>query len=105
MRQLLFVLLFCLPALCFGQDFVFDNLTNSRWTTATKVTDFNIAGLQEIGLSKLKIPADSITNDVSIWEFGDRELKILGYKYGKGLDSLIVKCRYDYDKNKKVIRI
>jgi hypothetical protein len=105
MRQLFFILLIVLPGLCFGQDFVLDNLTNSRWSSGIKVTDFNIGGLKEIGLSKLKVPIDSIKNDVSIWEFSDKELKILNYKNGQGLNSLIVKCTYDYDKNKRVIRI
>jgi len=105
MRQFFFVLLAFSPGLCFGQDFVLDNLTNSRWTSGIKVTDFNIGGLKEVGLSKLKVPVDSIKNDVSIWEFKDQELKISKYKHGQGLDSLIVKCSYDYDKNKRVIRI
>ena len=104
MRQFFFILLIILPGLCFGQDFVIDNLTNSRWTSGIKVTDSNIIGLKEIGLSKLKVPVDSIKNDVSIWEFRGNELKILNYIYGQGLDSLIVKCSFDYDKNKRMIR-
>jgi hypothetical protein len=105
MRQFFYILLIFLPGLCFGQDFVLEDLTNSRWTSGIKVTDFNISGFKEIGLSKLKVPVDSIKNDVSIWEFSDKGIKILTYKYGQGLDSLIVKCTYDYDKNKRVLRM
>ena len=105
MRQFFFILLIILPGLCFGQDFVIDNLTNSRWTSGIKVTDSKIIGLKEIGLSKLKVPVDSIKNNVSIWEFSDKKLKILNYKYGQGIDSLIIKCTYDYDKNKRVLWI
>jgi hypothetical protein len=61
--------------------------------------------LKKIGLSKLKVPIDSIKNDVSIWEFMDKEIKVLNYKKDQGLDSLIVKCTFDYDKNKSAIRI
>jgi hypothetical protein len=105
MRQFIFIFFIVLPGLCFGQDYVIDNLTNYRWTSGIIITDFNITGLKEIGLSKLKVPIDSIKNNVSIWEFSDKELKILNYKNGQGLDSLIVKCNYDYDKNKRVMRI
>jgi hypothetical protein len=105
MRQFYFILLILAPRLCFGQDFVLDNLTSNRWTSREVVTDFNIGGLKEIGLSKLKVPIDSIKNDVSIWEFSDKELKISSFKFGQGLDSLNVKCTYDFDKNKRVIRI
>ena len=105
MRQSFFILLIVLPGLGFGQDLVLGNLTNSRWTSEIIVTDIDISGLKEIGLSKLKVPVDSIKNNVSIWEFSEKELKILNYKNGQGLDSSIVKCTYDYDKNKRVIRI
>lgn len=105
MRPLFFILLILLPGLCFGQDFVLDNLTSSRWTTGIIVTDFNIGGLKEIGLSKLKVPVDSVKSDVSIWEFGDKELNISNYKNGQRVDSLVVTCRYYYDENKRVIRI
>jgi hypothetical protein len=98
-------LLGVVPGLCFGQDFVIDNLTNNRWTSRVIVTDFNIGGFKEIGLSKLKAPINSIKNDVSIWEFGNQEVKIVSYRNGQGLDSLIIKCTYDYDKNKRAIRI
>jgi len=105
MRQFFFILLIFLTRLCFGQDFVFDNLMNSRWTSEMEVSDFNISGLKEIGLLKLRVPIESIKNTVSVWEFSDKELKVSNYKYGQGLDGLIVKCNYDYDKNKKMIRI
>ncbi|WP_430403673.1 hypothetical protein [Fluviicola sp.] len=105
MRQLFFILLIVLPGLSFGQDFVLDNLTNSRWTSEITVTDFNIGQLKEIGLTKLNAPVDSIKKDVSIWEFGDKELNIFTYKNGQGLDPLIVKCSYDYNKKKRVMRI
>ncbi len=105
MRQLFYIILIFLPGLCFGQDFLLDNLTSSQWTSEIKVTDFNLIELKEIGLSKLKVPVDSLKNDVSIWKFSDKELKILNYKSGQGLDSLIVKCTYDYNKNEKMIRI
>jgi hypothetical protein len=105
MRLFFFILLIFLPGFCFGQDFIIENLINRSWTSQVKVTVFNIRGLKEIGLSKLKVPVDSIKNDVSIWGFRGNELKILNYKYGQGLDSLIVKCSFDYDKNKRMIRI
>jgi len=105
MRKLFYTILILLPGLCFGQDFVLDNLTNSRWTSEIKVSDFTIGGLKEIGLTKLKAPVDSIKNDISIWEFSDKDLKIVSYENGKGSDPLIVKCSYDYDKNKRLMRI
>ena len=105
MRQILFILFIFLTRLSLGQDFVLDNLANTKWTAEIKVTDFNIGELKEIGLAKLKVPIDSIKNDVSIWEFNDNNLKILNYTNEKGMDSLIVKCRYEYDDNKKLMRI
>lgn len=105
MRQIFFLLILVLPGVCFGQDYILENLTIHRWTSKTIVSDFNIGTLKKIGLSKLKVPIDSIKNDVSIWEFRDKEIKVLNYKKDQGLDSLIVKCTFDYDKNKSVIRI
>ena len=89
----------------FRTGFCLDNLTNSHWTSELKITHFNIDGLKEIGLTKLTIPVDSMKNDVLIWEFSDNKLKILTCKYGKGVDSLIVKCHYEYGKDKRIMRI
>jgi hypothetical protein len=105
MRLFFFILLIFLSGFSFGQDFVIENLTNNSWASRVKVSDLNINGFKEIGLSKLKVPVDSIKNDVSIWQFRGNELKILNYIYGQGLDTLIVKCSFDYDKNKRMIRI
>ncbi len=89
----------------FGQDILIDGLMNSKWTSETKINDFNIGGLKEIRISKLKSAVDSIKSDLFILTFTDNEILIQRYKQGKGLDDTIVKCTYQYDSKKKEIKI
>jgi len=104
-RLTLILIVFMLTIPCFGQDFFLDNLTKSKWTSEVIINDFNIGELKEIGLSKLKVPIDSIKQNVSIWNFKDNELTIAKYSLEKGVDSTIVKCSYLYDEDKKLLRI
>lgn len=105
MLQFFLILFIVMPGLCIGQEFVLDNLTNSLWCSKIIVTDFNIGGLKEIGLTQFKVPIDSIKSDMSVWEFSNNELKITNYRNGQVVDNVRVKCIYEFDNIKRVIRI
>lgn len=99
MRFTIILFLFLAPKLCFGQNYVFDNLKNNKWTSNLTVTDFNFHDNKEIGLTKLNAPINELKSDFSVWEFGVKNIKIINYKTGQKMDSLILDCTYDYEKN------
>lgn len=89
----------------FGQDMLIDGLKEWKWVCEKTIDDFNIGTLEEIGISKLKVPVDSIKTELTVWSFTDNEIWIQRYKKGKGLSKSIVKCTYQYDAEKKQIKI
>jgi len=99
MRFTIILFLFLAPKLYFGQNYVFDNLKNNKWTSNLTVTDFNFQNNKEIGLTKLNVPIIGLKSDFSVWEFGEKNLKITNYKSGQKLDSLTLDCSYNLDKN------
>lgn len=99
MRFTILLFLFLAPNLCFGQNYLFDNLKNNKWTSNLTVTDFNFHDNKEIGLTKLNASINELKSDFSVWEFGENYLKVTNYKGGQKLDSLILDCTYDSNKN------
>lgn len=99
MRFTIILFLFLAPKLCFGQNYVFDNLKNNKWTSNLTVTNFNFQNNKEIGLTKLNVPINEIKSNFSVWEFDEKNLKITNYKAGQKLDSLTLDCSYNLDKN------
>ncbi len=82
-----------------------DGLKTYKWTSETEIDDFNISKLEEIGITKLNIPVDSLKTDLTIWTFTDNEIQIQRYEHEKGLSESIVKCTYQYDSAKKELQL
>ena len=89
----------------FGQDMFIDGLIDSKWTCDKTIDDFNIGTINNIGISKLKVPVDSIKIDLNVWTFTNDEIWIQRYEKGKGLSKSIVKCTYEYSAEKKELKI
>lgn len=89
----------------FGQDMLIEGLKESKWTCESTINDFNIGSLEEIGIVKLKVPIDSIKINLTVWTFADNEIWIQRYEKRKGLSKSIVKCSYQYDAEKKELKI
>jgi len=89
----------------FSQDMTIDNLKNFKWISETQINDFNIGNQKVIGISKLSTTVDSLKINLSVFTFTDDEIWIQSYKPDKGLDEKIIKCTYQYDEQKKEMKI
>ncbi len=89
---------------CFGQTLFFDNLKSSIWTSSLDISDFTLKTNKEIPLAKLVYARDSISRNVSIWNFTDNVLTIVKYDYKTKTENLIGSYKYAHDE-KGILKI
>lgn len=106
MKKIILLLLFYSSAIpSFGQTLFFDNLNNSRWKSDENYDETSIRNTKEIGLGKLITSTDSLTINVTIWEFKDDTLTILQFDCNSRKDSLVATYKYDANAEKGIIKI
>src|SRR4051812_29603521 len=85
---------------CVGQNLFLDNLKSSIWLSEMKITNQTLVDVKEIGLSKSKIPVDSVKRDMSIWAFSNDKVIIKNYSVANGKENDSVQCGYLFDSAK-----
>lgn len=103
MRLLTFILLIN-SITCSGQDIFVDNIRNFSWTSDTQVDIKQIQETNEMGLSILRLPKDSLKQDRTIWTFKD-ELTLSYYNSKDRSEKLILKCKYEFAWDKGLLNI
>lgn len=106
MKKIILLLLFYSSSiLCFGQTLFFDNLNNSRWKSDENYDETSIRNTKEIGLGKLITSTDSLTINVTIWEFKDDTLTILHFDCISRKDRLIATYKFEANSEKGILKI
>lgn len=80
----------------YGQSLIVENLTQFKWTTDSAIDGLSLGDFKEIGLSKLRVPADSLKNNCTIWTFTEDKIIIQKYAFEDGLESDSISCSYEY---------
>jgi hypothetical protein len=104
LKNITIILLFTLPAVCFGQTLFFDNLKNSVWTGEEHLNDVTILRQKEIGLQRLTTIPDSLPVNKTLWAFND-SLVLSYHNAGVGVDTVIARLKYEADKENSLLRI
>ena len=89
-----------------AQSLFFDNLNNSVWRSEVSYNnDTTIRSENHIGLYRLRLPADSLKDNATIWEFKNKVLTIKHYNYQKRKYSLIGVFTYQTDPDKGILKL
>jgi hypothetical protein len=104
LKNIAFILILILPATGIGQTLFFDNLKNSVWTSEEHLNDVTILKQKEIGLWRLRITTDSVRVNKTIWAFND-SLVISYHTAAAGVDTVIIRYKYEVDKEKGLLKI
>ena len=102
-RIVLIILVSLMSHISYGQSLIDENLTKFQWTTDSTINGLNLGDFKEIGLSKLRVSADSLKNDCSIWTFTENKIIIQKYSSENGLESDSIGCSYEYKNGELLI--
>ena len=102
-RIVLVILVSLMSHVTVGQSLTEGNLTKFQWTTDSTINGLNLGNFKEIGLTKLRISADSLKKDCSIWTFTENKIIIQKYSVKNGLESDSISCSYEYKNGELLI--
>ena len=89
----------------FGQSLFFENLSTTTWTNQWINSESEIINKSKIGLSKLNHSMDSITENLSLWNFREGILIISNYDYVAKSEQLIAKFKFDSIYDQGILQI
>jgi hypothetical protein len=87
-----------------AQSLFFENIHSSEWTSEVFLNDSALAAAAEIGLARLKSPADSLKANRSIWKF-EEVLSLSYYNASRKLHKISAVYAYEIDPDKSLLII